>query len=188
MNRRTGLRTPRGRWIQRGGSHARLGSIRLRPTLVTLYIVFWIVLTGYGVGMAAHADSLVWAALPFAALLIVALRVAGPKSEQIGWAAFTGWLGMTYAHTGGPVEVGVFFVYVALGALGVFRSPWFLVVAWAGHIAWDFLPRALPSEYASLPLACMIFDGLIALYLGWNAWSGRWQPLAPDTQPGVVEA
>jgi hypothetical protein len=150
--------------------------------------VFWIVLTGYGVGMAAHADSLVSAALPFAALLIVALRVAGPRSELIGWAAFTGWLGMTYAHTGGPVEVVVFFVYVALGALGVFRSPWFLVIAWVVHIAWDLLPRTLPDHFASLPLACMIFDGLIAAYLGWNAWSGRFQPLAPAPQPGAVEA
>jgi hypothetical protein len=155
----------------------------VRPTLVTLYIVFLVVLTGYAVGIAAHAGALLWAAVPMAVVLIGALRAAGPRTELIGWAAFTGWLGMTYAHTGGPLEVGVFFAYVALGALGVFRSPWFFGFAWAAHIGWDCLPRALPGDYASLPLACMFFDGPIALYLFFGAHSGRWKPLMPEAEP-----
>lgn len=151
----------------------------MKPTLVTLYIVFCIVATGYGVGIAAHEEALVAAALPFALALILALRLAGPTAEQIGWAAFTGWLGMTYAHTGGPVEVGVFFLYTALGALGVFRSPWFLPIAWGAHVAWDFLPRELPDLYNQLPIACMLFDAPIAVYLAYGSWKGRFRaPLA----------
>jgi len=158
----------------------------LRPTLITVYIVFCIVATGYGVGMAAHENALVAAALPFAAALIVALRLVGATAEQLGWAAFTGWLGMTYAHTGGPVEVGVFFVYTALGALGVFRSPWFLAIAWAIHIGWDFVPRELPSPYDRLPIACMLFDGPIAIYLAHCSWSGRFRVPLPhvNARPG----
>jgi hypothetical protein len=157
----------------------------MRPTAVTLYVVLCIVLTGYGVGAAAHAGLLVQAAVPFAVVLIVALRLAGPTTEQIGWAAFTGWLGMTYAHTGGPVEVVVFFAYVALGALGVFWSPWTLGIAWLAHVAWDFLPRDLPGHYAALPQACALFDGPIALYMLACARSGRWRVLAPAASPRV---
>ncbi|HVP31029.1 MAG TPA: hypothetical protein VMW35_17910 [Myxococcota bacterium] len=157
----------------------------MRPTLVTVYVVFWVVMAGYAVGMAAHAGLLVAAAVPFAAIVILALRVAGPRVEHIGWAAFTGWLGMTYAHTGGPVEVLVFFVYVALGALGVFRSAWFLAVAWLAHVPWDLLPRELPAGYAQLPLACMLFDGAIAAYLIAAAWSGRWPPVVADGARGA---
>lgn len=150
---------------------------RLRPTVITLLIVFCVVITGYGVGAAAHAGVLLWSALPFAAALITALRLFGPDAEEIAWAAFTGWLGMTYAHTGGAVEVVVFFAYVALAALGIFRSSWFLGGAWAAHIAWDFVPRALPPHWEDLPTACMLFDGLIALYLLWGAQRRRWRPL-----------
>jgi len=160
----------------------------LRPTLVTLYVVFWIVATGYAVGAAGHAGHLVPCAVPFAAVLIIALRVAGPTTEQIGWAAFTAWLGMTYAHTGGPLEVVVFFVYVAAAALGVFRSPWLLGIAWLAHIAWDFLPRELPGAYASLPRACALFDGPIALYLLACAKTGRWTVLVPGVRREVESA
>jgi hypothetical protein len=155
----------------------------LRPTLVTLFIVFCIIAVGYGVGAAAHAGLLVEAALPLAVALILVLRVMGPIVEQIAWAAFTAWLGMTYAHTGGPIETVVFFVYVALGALGVFTTPWALGVAWLLHIGWDFLPRDLPEHYASLPRACALFDGPIALYMLWCAKSGRWTALTPMARP-----
>jgi hypothetical protein len=157
----------------------------MSPTLVTLYIVFCITATGYGVGWAAHADALVRAAIPLSGVLIVALRPLGARSEQIGWAAFTGWLGMTYAHTGGPVEVVAFFVYVALAAWGLFRWPWWLGIAWAAHVAWDFVPRDLPKGYESLPVACMLFDGPIAAYMLHCAWSGRWKVLVGSKETGV---
>jgi len=148
----------------------------MKLTAVTLYIVFLIFITGLGVGGATEKQLLIKAALPMSALLILALRLLGPNKEQIGWAAFTGWLGMTYLQTGGPIEVLAFFVCVALGALGIFRSSYFLVVAWLGHIVWDFLPRELPENLHDLPLACTLFDGLIGLYLLWGSITKRWTP------------
>ena len=151
----------------------------LKPTAITLFIVFLITATGVGVGIAAQRGILVAAALPLSAVIIVAFRLLGPNAEQMAWAALTAWLGMTYAHTGGPIETVVFFVYVALGALGVFRSSWFLAFAWLGHIGWDFLPHQLPPAYGDLPMACMLFDGLIGVYLVWFSRAGRWKPLVP---------
>lgn len=152
----------------------------MSPTFATLYIVFWIVAAGYGVGLVGHAGHLIAAAAPFAVLLIAVLRISGPTIEQIGWAAFTGWLGMTYAHTGAATEVVVFFGYVALAAQGLFRSPWLLGVGWLAHIAWDFVPRDLPGAYGDLPRACALFDGPIGLYLLACAASGRWRRLTPS--------
>lgn len=149
------------------------------PTSATLYIVFWVVLTGYAVGAAAHAGSLIVAAFPFAAILIAALRITGQTTEQIGWAVFTGWLGMTYAHTGGPLEVAVFFVYVALAAHGTFSSPWALGIAWVAHVAWDFVPRDLAGPYADLPYACALLDAPIGIYMLGCAATGRWRALTP---------
>ncbi len=119
---------------------------------------------------------LIPAAVPFAGILVVALRILGPDPEQIGWAAFTGWLGMTYLQVGGPIEVVAFFTFVTLGALGIFRSSWYLAGAWAVHIAWDFLPRQLPELMVDVPIACIGFDGLIALYLIWCTRANRWSP------------
>lgn len=63
---------------------------------------------------------------------------------------------------------------LTLALLGTFRSPWFLVVAWYAHIPWDFVPRELPEALLGLPLACLLFDGLIGTYLIWRIRSRRW--------------
>jgi hypothetical protein len=47
----------------------------------------------------------------------------------------------------------------------------FLVMA-AG-CAWDFAPRNLPALLIDLPVACMIFDGVIGAYLSWMVASRR---------------
>ena len=164
------------------------GRQRLGPTLVTLYIAFWVAVAGIAVDAGAHAGILLQAAVPFALALIAVLRIAGPTIEQIAWAVFTAWLGITYAHTGGAVEVLAFFVCLTLAAMGVFVTPWALGVAWLLHIAWDLVPRDLPAHYASLPPACALFDGTLAAYLLWCAKSGRWRVLTPgaEAQPGAV--
>ena len=61
-----------------------------------------------------------------------------------------------------------------LAILGFTRSPVFLVVAWFGHIAWDFVPRELPPLFEDLPLACLIFDGLIGARILWRWKTGYW--------------
>lgn len=154
----------------------------MRPTIATVVIVFLVVLTGVGVGAAARSHVLIPAAAPFAVALLLTLRALGRTPELLGWAVFTGWLGLTYAQAGSPVEVVMFFVYVTLGALGVFKSPWFLAAAWAVHPAWDLLPRTLPDQLRDLPMACLIFDALVAAYLAWGARRGRWPFAAQDQQ------
>lgn len=145
-------------------------------TAITVYIVFIITLLGMGVGHAAKHGVLIEAGLPLGAWVILAFRQLPATSEIAAWAAMTGWLGMTYAHTGGPIETVIFFIYVALAALGVYKSAWFLAFAWLAHIGWDHLPRELPGMFADLPLACALFDGPIGLYLAYYAWRQRWQP------------
>jgi hypothetical protein len=152
----------------------------LKQSAITVYIVALIIALGYAVGFAAHAHVLAKIALPLAVALVLSVCWLGRTAELIAWAALTLWLGMTYAHTGPPIEIAVFFVYVACAGLGVFRSPWFLAVPWFAHIGWDFLPRTLPEMYRELPHACALFDGPVGLHLAWGAWRRRWSPLAPQ--------
>ncbi|AOS43516.1 hypothetical protein Verru16b_00561 [Lacunisphaera limnophila] len=155
----------------------------LKQTAVTVYIFFLIIALGYAVGFAAHGQMLVKIALPLGLAVILAVFWLGRTAELLAWAGLTTWLGMTYAHTGPPVEIAVFFGYVACAALGVFRSPWFLAIPWLAHIGWDFLPRSLPKMYEELPHACALFDGPIGLYLAWGAWRRRWPQLSPTPNP-----
>lgn len=74
---------------------------------------------------------------------------------------------------GDHAEVMIFGALVAIAVAGYYRSPWLLVFAWFFHIGWDFFPRELPELLSDLPTACMIFDGLIGVYLGWMVRSQR---------------
>ena len=153
----------------------------LKQTAVTVYIFVLIIALGYAVGLAAHSQMLVKIALPLSLAVILSVCWLGRTAELLAWAGLTTWLGMSYAHTGPPVEIAVFFAYVACAALGIFRSPWFLAIPWLAHIGWDFLPRTLPEMYHELPHACALFDGPIGLYLAWGAWKRRWQPVGPTS-------
>ena len=140
----------------------------------TVYILFLIMLTGSAVGAAAKAGYLIPAAVPFALVLILILRFMNPKLQRIAWAAFTVWLGSTYVQLGNLIEYGLFFAYIALALLGIFKSPYFLVAAWLLHPVWDFIPRELPELYVDLPMACILFDIPIGLYLLWASRIKRW--------------
>ncbi len=142
----------------------------LSATLVAVWIVALVMLTSKFVGLAASNHWLLWAAPILPLFPILGLYWLQPKAELAGWALFTVWLGSTYAMDGQPTELIVFGVIVALAIGGLF-SPWLLVIAWFGHIIWDFFPRELPELLADLPLACMIFDGLIGFYLIWRICS-----------------
>lgn len=156
----------------------------LKQTALTVYVVFIIIVLGYAVGYAAMGKVLVKTAFPLSLAVILAFAFLPRRVEAVAWASLTGWLGMTYAHTGGPVEIAVFFLYVALAGLGLFRSTWFLAIPWFAHIGWDYLPRTLPEMYHELPMACALFDGPIGLYLAWYSWKGRWRPFTP-AQPAT---
>lgn len=136
--------------------------------------------------MVAPLGLLLWVALPLAAALILALRALGSEPELIAWAVFTGWVGMTYAHGGGMLEALVFFVYVALAAIGVFRTPWALALAWVSFIPWSLVPHPLPAGFESVPPAHILFALPVALYLAWSIRSNRWLSSSPAASVQTV--
>jgi len=145
----------------------------LRLTMTTVGIVVLLIFLGFAVSAAASAKVLIAAALPFSMILILILRVLGPRPELIAWSALTVWLGSTYLQTGSPLEIVVLCVYMALAAFGLFRSPYLLAFAWLFHPIWDFLPRELPTLMLDLPMACILFDIPIGLYLIWATRARR---------------
>lgn len=153
----------------------------MKNIALTIYIVFLIIAAGFGVGAATQAGILISAAVPFALALILIMYFMGVKPELISWAAFTvGLLAGTYLSTGSPIEYLMFFFYIVLSALGIFKSPYFLALAWLLHPVWDFVPRTLPAQLHDLPLACALFDTPIGLYLLWGSWKKRWQPFSDN--------
>jgi hypothetical protein len=153
----------------------------MKQTLLTIYITFLIIAAGFGVGAATQAGILIQAAVPFSFALILIMYFMDAKPELLSWAAFTvGLLGGTYLSTGSPLEYIMFFIYIVLSALGIFKSPYFLALAWLFHPVWDFMPRTLPHQLHDLPLACALFDTPIGLYLLWGSWKKRWLPFGDD--------
>lgn len=134
------------------------------------------------VRMGAAAGVLEWAALPGAALVIAIWRALGPRAELVAWAVFLALLGTLYldpavAVPNPPREMAAALGGVTLAALGLWLSPWFIAAGLGAHVAWDFLPRELSTDFASLPVACLVFDGAAAAYAGWQVYLGRWTPL-----------
>lgn len=85
---------------------------------IAFYILFLLYLAGFGIGSAAREEMLIQIALPFAVILILAVRILGEKSELAGWAVFTVWLGSTYLQTGKTIETIIFVVYIGIALLG----------------------------------------------------------------------
>ena len=152
-----------------------------RNISTTVYIVFLIIAAGFGVGAAMEAKVLIPAAFPFAAVLVGLLFWLNPKAELIAWTSLTvGILAGTYVTTGNPIEYVVYLAYIVLAALGLFKSPYFLAAAWLFHPIWDFLPRTLPEKSHDLPVACIIFDLPIGLYLLYGSVTKRWSVFADE--------
>ncbi|MBV1913868.1 MAG: hypothetical protein KUG72_00685 [Pseudomonadales bacterium] len=142
--------------------------------------------------MAASKGMLLWAAPILPLFPVFGLLWLRSREELIGWALFTVWLGSTYAASGSTAELTVFGLITLLAIAGIIFSPWLFVVAWFAHIVWDFMPRELPDLLHDLPIACMIFDGLIALYLSWRIHYSpnrfkRFASLRPDTTISDIE-
>ncbi|MEZ5596708.1 MAG: hypothetical protein R3E84_10000 [Pseudomonadales bacterium] len=138
----------------------------LRAVLVTGYLIALVLLTGAAVGFAARQGWLVPVGLILPVLPIVGLRWLRAKEQLAGWSLFTVWLGSTYLPIGTPPEVAVFLVILGAAFVGYrYRSTQLLAMAWFAHIAWDVFPRDLPAVLADLPAACMLFDGIVGVYL-----------------------
>jgi hypothetical protein len=158
----------------------------LKRIATAVYILALIFLAGLGIDRAATDKTLIPFALPAAIVLILAVRVFGPKAELAGWAVFTVWLGSTYlasSDTIAPVEVVAFVVYLSFGLLGAFVSPYFLALAWLLHPVWDFFPRVLPDLLKDLPTACILFDIPIGSYILWFTVKNRWNVFRPFARP-----
>ncbi len=145
----------------------------IRSVLMGLYILALVQLTSFAVGIGASAGLLIWGAPLLVLIPIVGLHFLQPNECRAGWSLFTVWLGSTYAVAATTTEILVFVLITALAVGAYYRSTWLFVVAWLGHVIWDFTPRELPELLTDLPIACMIFDGIIGLYLGWMTWTGR---------------
>lgn len=180
-------------WATRSGRYLRFGDVAplfTRSAWVAwgqaLAVVIALVIFSAIVVMAASMDALLWAAVPLAVALVLALRALGARPELLAWAVFTGWVGMTYAHGGGVVEAVVFFLYVGLAAIGVFQTPWALTLAWLSFIPWSLVPHPLPSGYEGIGPAHILFALPIAAYLIWAARSKRWATPSPTAAVSAV--
>jgi hypothetical protein len=159
----------------------------IKRIAITFYILFLLYLAGFGIGSAAREEMLIQIALPFAVILIIAVRLLGEKSELAGWAVFTVWLGSTYLQTGQTIETIIFVVYIGIALLGAFKSPYFLAAAWLFHPVWDFVPRELPDLLKDLPTACIMFDIPIGLYILWFTRNNRWMPFGKKVNKPASE-
>lgn len=137
--------------------------IALAMAIVTLGVIF-----------SAASHVLLIATVPLAVAIILVFRAMGAKAEFIAWAFFTGWAGMTYAHTGGMLEALVFLAYVVLSALAVFVSPYFLLAAWLVFIPWSLMPHELSNRFPEFAPAGVLFALIVSLYFVWQLRAGRW--------------
>ena len=138
-----------------------------------------------GVDAAARSDVLEIAAVPLALALVAFFRLLGPRAEHRAWAVFLGCLGLTYVDPAGGAlarELAALAACVALAVAGVWTSPWLIAMGFAAHVGWDFVPRDLPPHLRGLPLACLLFDGAVAGYVGWQAAIGRWNAAGRESR------
>lgn len=149
-----------------------------RKVLVGIGIAVLVVVMTLLFDWAAGQGLLIAAAAPLVIVPILSLCFLRPKEELMGWSVLTMWLSLTYLATEIDMslarELTAFIVIVVLAILGYLRSSWILAAVWFLHIAWDFIPRELPEHLHDLPVACIIFDGLIGAYIAWRSYQGRW--------------
>lgn len=177
----------RQRWTALGADRSnRSVAIRLGRTVVA-----GILAAGATTAVASAPGSgiLEWVGLGCAVLLIVGFRVLGREAELIAWSALTGWLGMTYAHTGGVLDAAFFFAYVGIAALGAFASPLWLAGAWLAFVPWSFLPHHAEHMPADFAIATVFYCVPPAAYLAVGAVRRRWRPAggpAPTHPPAAT--
>jgi hypothetical protein len=136
--------------------------------LKLMYCVVVAVLTSLVVDWLARAGNLIVGVVPLAIVLVIAFAWLDPKWQTGAWAGAGFWLlSLVYVVTGDFVEYIVFAVVVIVTILGVYKSPWFLVGLWFAHPLWDLMPRSLPPHLHDLPMACLIYDLIVAFYLVW---------------------
>jgi hypothetical protein len=150
----------------------KLSKKELFIVLQTLYAGLVTVGFSYLIGFATQQKILLIAALPLGILLVLLLAWLPARAQLLSWAAVTVWLlSMVYAGTS-DIEYIMLFAVVFAAIAGVFWSPWFLAAIWFIHPLWDLIPRDLPEHQHDLPLACLIYDLVVAIYLAWRIRKG----------------
>jgi hypothetical protein len=164
----------------------KLGRKDLIALAQTLYVGFIAVGVSYVIGFATQADLLLVAALPLGLLLVAALAWLPARAQLIGWSATTTWL-LSSVYLGvSDIEWFMLIAVIAASIAGAVWSPWFLTAIWFLHPLWDLIPRDLPDHQHDLPLACLIYDLVVALYLLWRTRSGYFK--AAIAKPKISSA
>ncbi len=140
--------------------------------LQVLYSGFIAIGFSYLIGLATSADALLIAAVPLGILLVISLAWLNPKAQLIAWSVATGWLLSSVYLGTSDLEYGALLIVILAAIAGVVWSPWFLAGIWLLHPIWDLIPRDLPEHQHDLPLACLMYDLVVAIYLAWRIRSG----------------
>jgi hypothetical protein len=137
----------------------------LSVSLMTIYIGAVTVGFSYLIGIATQLGILIPAAFPLGVLLVLLFYWLPARVQLIGWAVATVWLLSSVYLGTSDIEYFALIVVVVAAIAGVFWSPWFLAGIWMIHPLWDLVPRDLPEHQHDLPLACLIYDLVIGVYL-----------------------
>lgn len=136
--------------------------------LTLIYSIVVAISNLYVVDWFARAGHLIVGVVPLVIGLVGAFAWLAPKKQTVAWASAGFWLlSLVYVVTGDFVEYIVFAVVAIVTILGAYKSPWFLVGLWFVHPLWDLIPRSLPPHLHDLPIACLIYDLIVAFYLVW---------------------
>jgi hypothetical protein len=136
--------------------------------LIGLIVAIEITAVGY-----LSTDKLsVWYSAAVAFVLIAATLWLPKDGQRAFWLVFTVWTGMSFAHSGEPLELAVFALMIALAVFGQTSSPYYWAIAWAFHAAWNLFPRDHEMSATSalmghwmIPLAGFLFEITVAAYL-----------------------
>ena len=126
----------------------------------------------YLIGLATQLDILLIAAIPFGILLVGLLFWLPPRAQLLSWAAVTAWLLSSVYLGTSDIEYFMLILVFLAAIAGVFWSPWFIAAIWFIHPLWDLIPRDLPEHQHDLPLACLMYDLVVAFYLMWRIRKG----------------
>ena len=137
----------------------------LSVSVMTIYVGAVTVGFSYLIGLGTQLGILIPAAFPLGVLLVLLFYWLPARVQLIGWAVATVWL-LSGVYLGtSDIEYVALVVVVVASIAGVFWSPWFIAGIWMIHPLWDLVPRDLPEHQHDLPLACLIYDLVIGVYL-----------------------
>ena len=137
----------------------------LSVSVMTIYVGAVTVGFSYLIGLGTQLGILIPAAFPLGVLLVLLFYWLPARVQLIGWAVATVWLLSSVYLGTSDIEYVALVVVVVASIAGVFWSPWFIAGIWMIHPLWDLVPRELPEHQHDLPLACLIYDLVIGVYL-----------------------